>query len=249
MKTNWMTSTFPLNQIFSLILSLPLVFFWVSFLLIPFDSFFLALNLFPNLSVSHTQNFSCCDRFSLTFLLLSLVTCLFVVVVIFLSWAVSGLWIFVCIEVCECFMQHRFNLNASSKTKNGCSAIFFSVKNILSGGGDGDGDGECTRDAKEKSVCAFNTTAKEKNEITIKIEQQTWDNHVRFRCDSVVLRAIADPFGTCGDIWAVKETWTEQYSHTHTNRHYTMQLDILCFSFSDFFFSLELQQQKQQQTI
>lgn len=54
-------------------------FFFLGFFLTHSIWFF----LYQNLSVSHTQKFSRCDRFSLTFLLLSLVTCPFVVVVIF----------------------------------------------------------------------------------------------------------------------------------------------------------------------
>ena len=84
----------------------------------------------------------------------------------------------------------------------------FGVSSILGNDDCDDCDdfgGECTRDAEEKSVCAFDTMVKQRSEEKREKNHKnrtanTGQSRSFSLCDSVMLRAKADPFGTCGDI-------------------------------------------------
>lgn len=55
----------------------------------------------------------------------------FVIVVVAILNGIRRLWFSVCIEVTECFMQHRFNLNASSFSKRRMGAVLSFFKQHL----------------------------------------------------------------------------------------------------------------------
>lgn len=106
----------------------------------------------------------------------------------------------------------------------------FGVSSIL--GNDKDFGDECTRDAKEKSVCAFDTMAKQKSEEKKKTRKNCTANTATF----VFVVWFGHAACKCWSIWHLWRylSGKQNNTDTHTYTHYAVQLDILCSSLSLF---------------